>query len=64
MTGGLSQYGRVAAAVERELTEAEAQYLSLRLSAPKRADAGRIIAAQDDASELALFRANDEPRLL
>ena len=42
----------------------DAQLLTLRVAAPKRADAGRVIAAQDDASDCPLFRAADEPRLL
>jgi hypothetical protein len=63
MNGGLQQSARVAAAVDREMSR-DAQLIALRIAAPKRAGAGRIIAAQDDASDCPLFRAADEPRLL
>lgn len=38
--------------------------IALRLAAPKRADAGRYLTQQDDASDCPLFRAANEPRLL
>ena len=65
MNGRIDQLTRVAqhVEVERDLSR-EAQLIALRLAAPKRADAGRIIAAQDDASDCPLFRAADEPRLV
>lgn len=63
MNGGLQQSARVAAAVDRELSR-DAQLIALRIAAPKRADAGRIIAAQDDAAHLPLFVAANEPKLL
>lgn len=37
--------------------------IALRLAAPKRADAGRYLTTQDDASDCPLFRAANEPRL-
>lgn len=40
------------------------QRLALAVAAPKRADAGRAIAPQDDASALDLFRHANEPRLI
>ncbi len=38
--------------------------IRLRLASPKRADAGRYLAPQDDASDCPLFRATNEPTLL
>lgn len=48
---------------ELHTTNRAAIEIALRLAAPKRADAGRYLAAQDDASDCPLFRAANEPRL-
>ena len=46
-------------------SQSEAQrQIALRLAAPKRANAGKVIAPQDDASDCPLFRAANEPRLI
>lgn len=42
----------------------ERQTVELRAVAPLRAPGGRVIERQHDASDLALFRAANEPRLL
>jgi hypothetical protein len=40
------------------------QLIALRLSSPKRADAGAVLTVQDDAGHLPLFIAANEPRFL
>lgn len=46
------------------MTERDRQIVALRLSSPKRADAGRVIEAQKDSGHLPLFIASDEGKLL
>lgn len=62
MNGGIAQAVRAAASADPQMTR-QAQLIALRLAAPKRADAGKIIAVQDDASDCPLFIAANEPRL-
>lgn len=44
--------------------ERDAQLVALRAASPKRANAGRVIALQDDMSDTPLFSAMDQGRLL
>lgn len=44
--------------------ERDRQRIALQLASPKRADAGRTLAMQHDASALPLFVAANEPALL
>jgi hypothetical protein len=47
-----------------QANERDRQEIALRAKAPKRADPGRVIAAQADAGHLPLFVAANEPTLL
>lgn len=48
---------------QERMTDSQRQLIALRLASPKRAEAGRTIAAQADAAHLPLFIAANEPGL-
>lgn len=45
-------------------TERDRQLIALRAASPKRANPGRVIVTQDDASDCPLFAAASQERLL
>jgi hypothetical protein len=52
------------AKLQSGMNERDRQQVALRLSSPKRANPGRYVAQQDNADELALFSAANEPGLI
>lgn len=64
MSAALHTFGLCLDDVQRPASDRERQEIALKLAAPHRAPAGRVIANQADAAHLPLFVAANEPRLL
>lgn len=64
MSAALRTFALCLDSVQSPPTERERQEIALKLAAPHRAPAGRVIANQADAGHLPLFVAANEPRLL